>query len=397
MATSEAYCYHLLGLPAAATLDDVRAAYRRIARQMHPDRRGGDAERFKEITAAYNHLIGHFKVDRGGRRPPVGEPERARPKRARRAPTQGWSGRRPAWGSEEETAEPSRPWRPSAAEAPGAGREDLWRAEARRNAARKRREAERAPAGENWEDEFAAAWSSWRETAERFHRQAPRHAGEASVEQDEHDTLRPEVERPDASGERDGLFDRMRAKWRKARRSVALERVGQDVSLRLPVDVDTSLHGGSRLIAVQRAAACPTCFGVRDECPVCDGAGRVRVREKVRVSIPPGARSGTRLRLEGKGTAGLDGATDGDLYLLLEPDAVPGFRREEADLHGTVSLSRALAQSGGSVFVTLPRGKIKMNVPVGTRTGDRFRLRGQGLPAWGGGAVGDLYLTVAVR
>jgi DnaJ-class molecular chaperone len=103
------------------------------------------------------------------------------------------------------------------------------------------------------------------------------------------------------------------------------------------------------------------------------------------------------LRLEGKGTAGLVGEANGDLYLQLEPDDIVGFRREGADLHGTFSVPGAVALGGGMVDVCLPGGEVKVHVPPQTRSGDRFRLRGQGIPVWQGVEIGDVYLSVMVK
>ncbi|MCB9536456.1 MAG: hypothetical protein H6704_09340 [Myxococcales bacterium] len=169
---------------------------------------------------------------------------------------------------------------------------------------------------------------------------------------------------------------------------------GEDVVLRLPVDAATLLAGGSRKIAITRAAACPCCQDGGDPDCVCSGVGRVKVRETVRVAVPAGARSGARLRLAGKGTAGLCGLPDGDLFLVLDPAPVEGFRREGADLFGVIDVDARLARAGGVLQVRVPRGTVRVTVPAGTKTGRRFRLRGQGLPVWGGQGNGDLFLDV---
>lgn len=401
MVLTEARCCRLLGLHAAATLDETRAAYRRIARLMHPDRAGGDAERFKEITAAYNWLVAR----RTEATPPPPKAERQPDPRARQAHA------RRAWQAEQarRAAERAQAEAEAAAEEARREAERARAAKQRARAAkRKAREAERARVDARWDEEFTDAWEAWCRTAERYHAARAGRAPEGEPEarpwtpptadaQPAREADADEEAAAGAEGKGASIFGRMRDGLRRMTRRAGLDRVGQDVSLRLPVDVPLLMNGGARRIAITRAAACPSCAGRAEDCGVCAGAGRVDLRETVRVTIPAGARTGARLRLEGKGTAGLDGAPDGDLFLLLEPEAIPGFRVDGLDLHGQVSVSAALAERGGTVAVELPGGKVKLSVPGGSRPGDRFRLRGQGLPAWGGGARGDLFLGVVVR
>ncbi|MEZ4434501.1 MAG: DnaJ C-terminal domain-containing protein [bacterium] len=432
MSLTQARCCHLLGLTAAATADETRAAYRKLARQMHPDRVGGDGERFKEITAAYNWLIAR-QTGRVVDPTPRAERRRAPTSRGHyrhRAPdpTPGDEIRADAWRAAEHarqaaeaarraaedarrTEEAARRAEEDAREAAAQAQADTerQRREARRRARRAAWESEREAADSKWDEEFADAWDTWCRTAERYHaeqrraRAADRAASRADrAAATDADPAHPETARPwrparAPAADKPSLFRRVQRGVEQLRRKVALDRVGQDVSLRLPIDRELLLHGGARTLAIHRAAACPTCLGRDPACATCDGDGRVRLREPVRVTVPPGARPGARLRLEGKGTAGLDGAPDGDLYLLLEPEPIPGFTRDGDDLRGALTLDRALATRGGKLEVELPRGRIKLAVPPGTRPGDTLRLRGQGLPAWRAATAGDLFLTVAIR
>ena len=118
--------------------------------------------------------------------------------------------------------------------------------------------------------------------------------------------------------------------------------------------------------------------------------------DEVIVQIPSGASYGTKIRVAGRGSEGLGDFSDGDLYLELEPSDMPGFRREGADIHGSCLIAPEVARSGGFVTVGLPRGGVRVKVPARTCVGDRFRLRGQGLPVGTDGRVGDAFLTVKV-
>ncbi len=426
MALTEAHCCRLLGVSAASTLEETRAAYRHIARRMHPDRAGGDAEAFKEITAAYNWLVARRsgKVAAGPRaartaRTRTTAERRARARRAwEQAKAREAQKAREAADRARVDAERAKAETEAAAERLRAQAARAKAARQRARAAkRKAREAERARVETRWDEEFTDAWEAWCKTAERYHAQreqqsADAAAGRSRAERSERaeapgadEEAKPwtppaaDADAPAGGGEPSGgsIFGRLRQGLRRVARKASLDRVGQDVSLRLPVDLDLLLKGGTRTLGVTRSAACPSCAGSGDEHCVCRGAGRVKVRETVKVTVPPGARSGSKLRLEGKGTAGLDGAPDGDLFLLLEPEAIPGFRSEGLDLHGQVTLSRRLAGDGGTVAVELPRGRVKLKVPRSSRAGDTFRLRGQGLPSWGGAEQGDLFLSVVIR
>jgi len=115
------------------------------------------------------------------------------------------------------------------------------------------------------------------------------------------------------------------------------------------------------------------------------------------VTLPAGARSGLKLRVADKGGDGLGEGANGDLILYLDPPELPGFRREGLNLQGTVYVSQRMARLGGTVQLELPRGCVNVKVPPQSRSGDRFRLRGQGVPVWGGGERGDVVLSVVVR
>ena len=172
---------------------------------------------------------------------------------------------------------------------------------------------------------------------------------------------------------------------------------GADVNLRLQMSVSELLDGSSKVIAVKRLVACPSCTDGETSCNVCHGEGRIEVRDQLKVEIPANARYGSRLRLKGKGSAGVGGGGVGDLYLELEPAELPGFRREGLNLHGTCLITADMARKGGHVTITLARGTVRIRVPARTCVGDRFRLQGQGLPAGQAGRFGDAFLTVKVE
>ncbi len=398
MAPNPAACYRLLGLPDDAPVDDVRRAYRRLARRFHPDVAGGGpaSERFKEITAAYNVLI--------ARR---GAPEATReaPRATRWRPAddaQSWSAWRARTAGEPHGEGSGRPgWRarPATRRAGRGHDEAAWRARAAGYGSATPRATDVPPRPRRYAEEETAEPQVAPEPAAHAEPPAEPQAGAAP----ERETAAPEpaaaapepaaprADRAPALGKARDLFRRLRAFALPAVRLA-----GEDVTLRLPVDVETVARGSERHLAITRLSACPGCPRGGDPDCVCGGAGRMKMREQVRVVVPPGAYAGARLRLAGKGTAGLAGQPDGDLFLVLEPAAMPGFRREGADLHGILDVAPAVVQRGGTLHVQLPQGAVPVSVPPGTRPGTRLRLRGLGLPRWGGGERGDVFLRIAV-
>jgi molecular chaperone DnaJ len=134
--------------------------------------------------------------------------------------------------------------------------------------------------------------------------------------------------------------------------------------------------------AVQRP--CPVCLGrgtvPSERCATCNGAGNVRTRKRVNVTVPAGADSGTRVRLKGQGGRGEQGGAPGDLVITfqVEPDRL--FRREGLDVVATVPINVAQATLGSKMHVrTLDGTKVALRIPPGTSSGRRFRVRGQGV------------------
>lgn len=130
------------------------------------------------------------------------------------------------------------------------------------------------------------------------------------------------------------------------------------------------------------------------------GANRVLERDgrRIRVKIPPGARSGSRVRVAGKGNPGYGGTPPGDLYLNITVKAHPVFRREGNDLRCNVNVDLYTAVLGGQARVSTPKGDVSLNIPSGTNSGKTFRLRGRGMPdPRNPKQRGDLLATVRVQ
>jgi molecular chaperone DnaJ len=148
--------------------------------------------------------------------------------------------------------------------------------------------------------------------------------------------------------------------------------------------------------------SCPTCGGVgqivKNPCKSCAGAGRVEKTRALSVDIPAGVETGTRMRLAGKGEAGLRGGPQGDLYIFIEVQDHPIFVRDANTLYCRVPVSMASAALGGDVEVpTIDGGRSRVKVPEGSQTGRQMRLRGKGMPALRGAGHGDMVIELAVE
>jgi len=138
---------------------------------------------------------------------------------------------------------------------------------------------------------------------------------------------------------------------------------------------------------------------VKNPCKSCSGLGHVQKERTLAVEIPAGVEDGTRIRHSGEGQAGFNGGPAGDLYVFVSVAAHPIFQREGHDLYCHVPVSFAAAALGGSVEVPTPDGgRTKITLPEGAQSGRQFRLRSKGMPVMrGGGMHGDLYIEVAVE
>ncbi|MEN4768801.1 molecular chaperone DnaJ [Duffyella gerundensis] len=147
--------------------------------------------------------------------------------------------------------------------------------------------------------------------------------------------------------------------------------------------------------------ACPTCHGrgsvIKDPCNACHGHGRVEKSKTLSVKIPAGVDTGDRIRLNGEGEAGEQGAPAGDLYVQVAVKKHPIFEREENNLYCEVPINFAMAALGGEIEVPTLDGRVKLKVPAETQTGKLFRMRGKGVKSVRGGNQGDLLCRVVVE
>lgn len=163
--------------------------------------------------------------------------------------------------------------------------------------------------------------------------------------------------------------------------------------------VKCSTCGGTGQIRTQHgfgfifARTCDKCRGVgeiiKTPCATCGSAGRVTVERKIKVKIPAGVETGSKLRMSQEGEAGLKGGPRGDLYIVIYVKPHEIFGRQDNDITCEVPVSFVLAALGGEIDVPTLAGKVKMKIPAGTQSGKIFRLRGKGIKDLFGGGQGD--------
>lgn len=313
--------YELLGVKRGASDDEIKKAYRKLARKFHPDLNPGDKtaeEQFKQVQEAYDVLS-----DSEDRKlyDQYGENWRA-VKSGAGAPPPGWE----------------RAQRSTRSGGPGAGDFDF-----------------------NFD--YSGDFGGFR----------------------------------GGPGEGFDIFEEI---FNRGRRGRATRRGrGRDVEAELELSLEEAHRGGRRSLQMQTAEVCPTCngTGVKDgeTCDTCGGAGEVLRPKTIEVNIPKGVRDGSTIRLAGQGGAGSNGNEPGDLYLHIRLRPHPQFRVNGDDLEAELSIAPSEAVLGAKVEAPTIDGKVELTVPPGTNTGQRLRLRGQGLNKRKGGR-GDEYVRMKI-
>jgi molecular chaperone DnaJ len=149
------------------------------------------------------------------------------------------------------------------------------------------------------------------------------------------------------------------------------------------------------------ARTCPACAGsgqvIKDACKKCRGAGRMEAEHKLNVRVPPGVDTGNRLKLKAEGEAGIRGGSAGDLYVLIEVQPHPFFKREKFDLYCEKDISVLQAALGDVIKVKTTDGEESLRIVEGTQPGTVMTLRGKGVPYINNYGRGDLHVKLNVK
>ena len=148
------------------------------------------------------------------------------------------------------------------------------------------------------------------------------------------------------------------------------------------------------------SSTCPTCGGsgkVAPPCDRCGGSGRVEETSRVTVKIPAGVQTGSQVRVAGQGAAGTQGGPPGDLFLEVQVEPHPLVRREGDDLYVPLPVTVPEAMLGAQVRAPTFTGEVTVTVPPHSQSGRKLRLKGQGVPALRGNGRGDLYVALRIQ
>ena len=192
----------------------------------------------------------------------------------------------------------------------------------------------------------------------------------------------------------DSLFDELlRGSHAGTSRRRAQPRRGQDIESSLEVTLEEAYHGTNRTISLQVEEACTACKGSgriqNVPCSACRGAGAVARVKRLEVKIPAGVKTGSRVRIAGKGQPGY-GGNNGDLFLVISVRKHAVLERRGDDLFVDVAIPLTVAILGGEAQVPTPKGKLALKIPPETQNGRVFRLAGQGMPHLGNSSRGAI-------
>lgn len=199
------------------------------------------------------------------------------------------------------------------------------------------------------------------------------------------------------------LFGAQQSASGRVRQAAARPRRGDDLEAPTTITMEEAASGTQRRLTVRTPETCTLCHGSGEVrggmCPRCDGSGTIQAMKELEVTIPKGVRTGSRVRVSGKGGPGVNGGPAGDVYLMIRIVPHPRFERVGDDLIETVRIPLYAAILGGEVVVPTINGQVALTIPAGTQPGRQFRLRGKGMPRLGSasGEAGDLRVKTEIE
>jgi len=182
----------------------------------------------------------------------------------------------------------------------------------------------------------------------------------------------------------------------RSRTSTHHPRRGRDLEYHIDLPFIDAVRGTQTRINASRRDVCSRCKGAGGNCSQCSGAGLIHKVESLRVRIPAGMKTGSRVRVPGKGDAAEFGGPPGDLFLVVRVQPHPLFSRQGNNIVCSVPVTFEEAVLGAEIEVPTVAGRARLKIPPGTQSGQKFRLRGRGAPSAGGRGHGDQLVEVKV-
>lgn len=136
---------------------------------------------------------------------------------------------------------------------------------------------------------------------------------------------------------------------------------------------------------------------IKEKCPSCRGKGKIEKTKTIPIRIPAGVDHGMQVRVPGQGEPGVNGGPPGDLYIVLRVKPHDFFERDEQDIYCEMPITFVQAALGDEIEVPTLNGRVKLKIPAGTQTGTSFRLRGKGVPSVRGNMPGDQHVVVKIH
>jgi molecular chaperone DnaJ len=337
--------YKILGVPPDASEEEIKKAYRRLAHKYHPDKKGGDEKKFKEINEAYQVLSDKEK--------------RAQYDRYGRVFEGGGFSQGPFEGFDFGAF-----WDEDFEKRTGFGLDNL----------------------EELFEEFFGFGSRKRQDFRRGRDL------EIVVEMDLKDVLKDQKKQI-------SLFKYVACPRCEGRGAEPGSKVNECYTCRGKGEVQQIKR--TFFGTISRYVKCPTCDGEgyipEKPCNVCKGEGRIKKEEVIEITIPAGVDSNQILKFKNKGDAGKKGGKSGDLYVKIYIRPHDKFQRKGDDLYVTVPISFSQAVLGGEIDISTLEKDIILKIPPGTEPGEVFKIKNLGIPHFSGYGRGDLYVKVQVK